>query len=486
MKRPPESIEVDSLYVVSDLHLGGGAKTAVFKEGEALAWLIDTVAQHARAASNPVGLCLNGDIVDFLLGAQAKYLNVDTAMAILDALAQSQAFAPVFAALQRFTQVHQARLLLGLGNHDLELAQPAVRDVLFRHVAPSLDARERVVWSTSGFEGKIAGKNVRVVHGNATDDWNLIPQATLELVESAPAGSDPLAGVSPNAGTRLVVDVLNELKRHYAFVDLLKPEGEAVLPVILALPGGAERVQGLALPFAQAVGSMFLTKVKRLVGLLGAGGVGPIAAEFPGPAAERRDVDRSIEEIRSAARYALSLDLPIESQLPASFGALGLFDFIRARIHGLGPVAALHAGLWEYAQDADLTFSLGMGKSDDDIDRAEPDEVDVLIAGHTHLARSARRKRGNGWYFNTGTWMRLMRVTRELLAPPVFQVLYTRLWSNDLTELDLPIDGVPILYDRRPVAYVGPARHGQAQGAVLFDVSRQSGAFSLRALSRAD
>src|SRR5687767_161202 len=111
MKRPPQSVdELDSLYVVSDLHLGGGAKTAVFKEGEALAWLIDTVAQEARDPINPIGLCLNGDIVDFLLGAQAKYLNVDTAAAILDELAQSQAFAPVFAALRRFTQLPDARL----------------------------------------------------------------------------------------------------------------------------------------------------------------------------------------------------------------------------------------------------------------------------------------------------------------------------------------------------------------------------------------
>ena len=35
----------------------------------------------------------------------------------------------------------------------------------------------------------------------------------------------------PNAGTRLVVEVMNNFKRRYPFVDLLKPEATAAVPM---------------------------------------------------------------------------------------------------------------------------------------------------------------------------------------------------------------------------------------------------------------
>ena len=40
---------------------------------------------------------------------------------------------------------------------------------------------------------------------------------------------------TPNAGSQLVVEVMNAVKRDYPFVDLLKPETEAVLPILAAL-----------------------------------------------------------------------------------------------------------------------------------------------------------------------------------------------------------------------------------------------------------
>jgi hypothetical protein len=41
-------------------------------------------------------------------------------------------------------------------------------------------------------------------------------------------------------------------------------------------------------------------------------------------------------------------------------------------------------------------------------------KIDFLIAGHTHLARALRRPTG-GYYFNSGTWSRLIELTPELL-----------------------------------------------------------------------
>jgi hypothetical protein len=37
-------------------------------------------------------------------------------------------------------------------------------------------------------------------------------------------------------------------------------------------------------------------------------------------------------------------------------------------------------------------------------------DIDLLVAGHTHLERSQPRSRGRGHYFNSGTWARLIRI----------------------------------------------------------------------------
>ena len=43
-------------------------------------------------------------------------------------------------------------------------------------------------------------------------------------------------------------------------------------------------------------------------------------------------------------------------------------------------------------------------------------EVDFVVAGHTHLARSLPRKKGEGFYFNSGTWIRLIRLTDPVIG----------------------------------------------------------------------
>jgi hypothetical protein len=51
-------------------------------------------------------------------------------------------------------------------------------------------------------------------------------------------------------------------------------------------------------------------------------------------------------------------------------------------------------------------------------DEAVGDGYDFLITGHTHLARALPRKKRNGWYFNSGTWARLIKLEDRVLADP--------------------------------------------------------------------
>src|SRR5262249_10321716 len=50
-----------------------------------------------------------------------------------------------------------------------------------------------------------------------------------------------------------------------------------------------------------------------------------------------------------------------------------------------------------------------------DMDARTGLEIDYLVTGHTHLERALRRKTGSGFYFNSGTWARLIKVYPAIL-----------------------------------------------------------------------
>jgi len=43
-------------------------------------------------------------------------------------------------------------------------------------------------------------------------------------------------------------------------------------------------------------------------------------------------------------------------------------------------------------------------------------DVDFLLSGHTHLERCLPRKKGRGTYYNSGTWVRLIALSKATLA----------------------------------------------------------------------
>lgn len=449
----------DELFVLSDLHLGAKRQHALMNQQTALSKCIDLITQ--RAKTKKVALCLNGDIIDFLLDDTPHYIRIASATETINAMASGECKA-VFAALKKFTAQNNATLLLTLGNHDLELVYRPVRDALIEQIAGSPDAEKRVRWSETGFaltvQHKQEGpkKTVAIVHGNAGDPWNRIESEVRNKV--ALGGQDAgLGGKPPNDGTRLVVDVLNPLKRRYAFVDLLKPETSAVFPVLLALDGGLAAMGSVFSSAAAAFGGTLHNRLRRFIGVLSSAGSTAAPGPPPStPATSTRDVDLSEKEIRDAVRYALSFDVPIEAMIPDERSTLGWSDYIAARIAGYSPQQALHAALWEFAQDQRGTFELHTMDSDDRyIDEREDAAYDVVIAGHSHLARFAPRGNLVGRYINTGTWIRLIKITKHLLQPAVFSKLYDRLNSPHLAELDAPIDGTAIILQRYSLGYVG-------------------------------
>jgi hypothetical protein len=60
------------------------------------------------------------------------------------------------------------------------------------------------------------------------------------------------------------------------------------------------------------------------------------------------------------------------------------------------------------------------------LDEACGDDVEFVIAGHTHLHRALERKRAHGFYFNSGTWIRLIRLSDHVLDDAE---QFARVWS---------------------------------------------------------
>jgi hypothetical protein len=71
------------------------------------------------------------------------------------------------------------------------------------------------------------------------------------------------------------------------------------------------------------------------------------------------------------------------------------------------------------------------------LDKEVQGNIDFLIAGHTHLERALKRQKGNGYYFNSGTWARLIKIepaTRQ--SPEKFKALFDILKSGTMAKLD--------------------------------------------------
>ena len=120
----------EELTFLSDLHLGGGGPTDPFDDDAALVALIDDLGAAARAGAPARRLVLLGDTLDLVVTGASGH-GARAAMTGLRRIAG--AHGEVFASLRRAIAAG-VRVELVPGNHDAELALPAVREGLLRLV----------------------------------------------------------------------------------------------------------------------------------------------------------------------------------------------------------------------------------------------------------------------------------------------------------------------------------------------------------------
>ena len=475
--------EFDKLYAISDLHLGGEIARRVFRETDALVWLIQLVRDDPGAR---VALLINGDIVDFLADARtASEFNL-APETFVSPLGADEEYRPVFDALTELLNTDNRFLVVQLGNHDIELALPAARQAFLQCVGATDTAKaQKVYFETSGrgWTCKTGRRLVLAVHGNASDPWNAVDHVGLEAARVAlDTGDRPVPIPIANPGTTLVVRVMNAIKQDFPFVDLLKPE-DAPLMAVLAAVNAKQSVSGLLTALARRLQRGHYRELLGAEPVQHDAGVDVPAAEIGAfidsvdlPAPDSHSTMLRVEQLLNDRQPVRALVDDDREQLGYVIDAAKVgrqrVEAAVDRLRGKPDLAALRRALVRWLA-RDESFNVGrLSPIDLRIVDSAPPGIDLVIAGHTHLPR---QQFGAPEYINTGTWMRVLKLndTPYLDSDAQFQPFFDAVTKGTLKALDdLNIDP-----RHRPVAVV------DANSAGLFSVAGNAPDFRLDPLT---
>lgn len=459
----------DEIHVVSDIHMGGKPGFQILREAPRLAKFIRWVA--SRRPAEQVALLLNGDVIDTLAEDIGGYVAVDDAVSTVSRIMDDPAFRDVWAALADFVHVPGRTLVFVIGNHDVELAFPPVQRLLLARLGGSDPAaRGRIEFSTSGagHACQVGAARVFCIHGNEVDAWNYNRYEDLAKVSRRlNAGlSMEAAEWQPNAGTRMVKEVMNEVKRKYAWIDLLKPETSAAVGALLVLdPSQARKIPRLF----GVVGELRSGSVEIDKRLSADGMRTPLPGEVPAMTLDQilgpnlgRSAGHDVDDMLLAAERELerpSVVSPAEDQQLGT-GQL-LWERMTGWVSGIGKDEALRRALVDWLE-ADRSFDVGA--HDDTFKQVSSNvgpSLDFIVTGHTHLERAIDMG-GGRFYFNTGTWIRLLRLSDAVLRDPqAFRKVYDVLVDGRMQAIDsarLP-DG-PLVLDRSTAVCISADREG--------------------------
>ncbi len=419
------------IFVISDLHLGGPPGFQMMRHPDVLATFIHAMA----AAPQRTELVIAGDFVDFLAEGAAPDGEIPTewdpllhdpsvAAWAFERIARRSSFAVVFAALREFLQNAAHSLTILLGNHDIELSYPAVREKLCEVLAVEEGRGLRFICDGEAY---VVG-DALIEHGNRYDRWNQVDHDRLRHARSLQSrGEEYLrtALMTPPAGSQLVAHVMNPIKRSYGFVDLLKPENEAVLPVLLALePGYRSRIVQAMAALSPGVRHGVARDGLPIRLSDAASSDGGVELSFDArvePTAPANSVTAALARVLggpSAAALFLGALPEEEAHIGEATGggalrlAGALLEIVRAGEAPLARKRALIKALRVLQNDRSWQLE-GEESSSPYLSKAKQLIAErrfrFVVFGHTHHARRMTLAHG-ALYLNSGTWADLMRV----------------------------------------------------------------------------
>jgi UDP-2,3-diacylglucosamine pyrophosphatase LpxH len=404
------------VVVISDLHLGGSQSAMMSRPGRLVSFLNGLPGQ--LRADERLELVIAGDFVDFLCVEPWSRWTPEPSAARtkLDQTMNHPQFSPIFDSLRALV-ASGCDVTILLGNHDLELALPAVQDAFWKRLGTG---PHRVLFLTDGRAYRVGG--LLIEHGNRYDGANANDWDCLRTIASAQSrGEDPPVSLRVSAGSEIVENVVNPLKGDYPFLDLIQPQNELVAMLLLAFE------PSLIWDWGKIA---WILKGRRL----------------------QEENPRGDQPRRPYQVAASPLDEPDE-ELQAAFGKA--YDDLRH------PPRQVSHGDWlrvylENRKDSlseilrrgdhapadrlykirlilcrllldDRSFQLDgpTGPYGGAAERliASGDGVQAVIMGHTHLPRKVRM--GKGWYLNTGTWIDRIHVPGQALQDGADEALET-------------------------------------------------------------
>jgi len=389
-----------SKFVISDLHLGGApaqdgkpSLQMCSPEGRArLAEFIAYVASESKS-DRDVHLVLNGDIVDFLAEEKFEAFTDSDESATMKLANIMRSTSNVWAGLQRLVEA-DAKLTLLLGNHDIELSLPGPRRMLLDYLGPG---RVEFIYDNQAYvEGPVL-----IEHGNRYDSWNVISHDKLREVRSAISrGEHPPLFESP-AGTRLVVTIMNGIKAKFPFVDLLKPEDAALLPLLAVLDPAS---------FGEAKQAIALWRQQSHVEFDEQGA--PVDVQNIASATSNKE-----EELIDLANELYTDQLGDISAVDDLKNLFELWQLARSAKDKGKQLQRLYAALRARAESTWQTFDVNR-ENEQFIKPAQAAAArgfKAIVFGHTHLVKRVPLGEEGAIYLNSGTWADLMQVPKQVL-----------------------------------------------------------------------
>lgn len=443
----------DEIHIISDLHMGGVGDFQILRETGRLAAFIRYVAD--KRPGDRVALVLNGDVIDTLAEESGGYIAVDNAEPIVRRIMADPAFAPVWDALSHFVKTPERALIIVIGNHDIELSFPFVQRAIIQRLAgDDLVRRARIEFSTigAGYSCRVGNARVFCTHGNEVDAWNFVRYEDLAKVArrlNAGCSLQP-SEWEPNAGTKMVKDIMNEVKRQYSWIDLLKPEMKAAVGVLLAIDPGQ------------------VGKFNRLFPVIGEKLEGDrevnqrLSAEgFSLPSAKRShsaNIDSLLgPSLMEGLRHGARKMPPVDAMLRAAekdyktgsaatdrhdetLGTPGyIWDRLTAWFTKVSKDESLRRALQDWLKDDQTYDRANRDDTFKEVVKTVGPDVHFIVTGHTHLERAIGLG-NNRFYFNCGTWIRLLRFTEKMLKDEKsFKPVFNLLREGGMKEIDTAI-----------------------------------------------
>lgn len=364
------------LIVLSDLHLAPTDVEWTFADSTEVARLLDWVADEVRG---PCHIVIAGDVFDCLLRPvppRGPVLEPESTPTFVASVLASHP--KLGAALRRLARSPRHELTFLSGNHDAELVLPAAQ-LLVEHWLGRAAGRPPLRWVVYG-EGVrfvVGGARVLVDHGDLFDDWNRIDHDGLRLALARVQRGLHIDGrYREPAGSRLFREFVLPLGSRYPWVSALKPEREAVIPLLHALLPAHQRPS-----FRKAVREAVIQLTRSfLASMVGKG--------------KPAELRRPPEWLRR--RQSLLAWLAAEERTATRGSAES--RKVRGLIKRLRKVSAEDTYFEIGAHDcnAGLVSEL-LGR-----------DLDAVVCGHTHAAKA--HTLGRGLYLNTGAWQQLLQL----------------------------------------------------------------------------